>query len=189
MVLLSANFCLQCGSSLETRDIDGIGRRACPNCDYVFWGDYSIGVGALVIKDDKILLVKRAHHPGKGYWTNPGGYIEQLESIEETIIREVEEESGIVAQIKSIVAIRDLPRHVHNLYVAFAMDYISGEPRPDGIESDDAGFYSLKEIELMNVADFTKWLIQVAYQGATEGLIKDNDPLIPLKDNTLFRIR
>jgi ADP-ribose pyrophosphatase YjhB (NUDIX family) len=188
MVNLSANYCLKCGAPLETRNIDGTDRRACPSCDYVFWGDYSIGVGAIVVKDGKILLVKRAHNPGKGYWTNPGGYIEQWESIEETIIREVEEESGIKAKVQSIVAIRDLPNRVHNLYVAFAMDYISGNPRPDGLESDDAGFYSLEEIESMNVAGFTKWLIQIAFHGETEGLLKDNDPLVTLKDHVLFRI-
>ncbi|MCM3728991.1 NUDIX hydrolase [Neobacillus cucumis] len=185
---MSANFCLKCGTGLEFRDIDGTKRKACPRCDFIFWGDYSVGVGALVIKDEKFLLVKRAHNPGKGYWTNPGGYIEQLESIEDTIIREVEEESGIKAKVKGIVAIRDLPRNIHNLYVAFAMEYMCGIPRPDGVESDEAGFYSLEEIESMNVAPFTRWLIQVAYHGESKGLIKDNDPVVPIHDSILFKV-
>ena len=61
-----------------------------------------------VVKDNKILLVRRAQNPGKGYWTNPGGYIEQLEPIEATIVREVEEEAGIQAAVKRVVALRDL---------------------------------------------------------------------------------
>ncbi|MEH7096524.1 NUDIX domain-containing protein [Neobacillus vireti] len=185
---LSANFCLKCGTGLEFRDIGGTMRKACSRCDFIYWGDYSIGVGALVIKDEKFLLVKRAHNPGKGYWTNPGGYIEQLESIEDTIIREVEEESGIKAKIKGIMAIRDIPRNIHNLYVAFAMEYMDGIPRPDGVESDEAGFYSLEEIESMNVAPFTRWLIQVAYHGESKGLIKDNDPVVPIHDSILFKV-
>lgn len=72
---------------METRDVDGTPRRACTQCSFVHWGNYSIGVGALVVKEDKVLLVRRAQDPGKGYWTNPGGYIEQLEPIEETIVR------------------------------------------------------------------------------------------------------
>ncbi|KKI90610.1 NUDIX hydrolase [Bacillus sp. SA1-12] len=188
MLGLSANYCLKCGDALENRDIDGTFRKACPSCDFIFWGDYSIGVGALVIKDGKFLLVKRAHNPGKGYWTNPGGYIEQLESIEDTIVREVEEEAGIKAKVRSVVAIRDLPRSVHNLYIAFAMDYLEGIPSPDGIESDEAGFYSIEETESMNVAPFTKWLIHLAYNGKTEGLLKDTNPFVPLDDHVLFRI-
>lgn len=69
---------MKCGSKMGIREIDGTERNACSSCEFVFWGDYSIGVGGLVIKDHKVLLVKRAHDPGKGYWTNPGGYIEQL---------------------------------------------------------------------------------------------------------------
>lgn len=186
MVLLSVNYCLKCGSRLENRHIDGIERKACPACDFVFWGDYSIGVGGLVIKEGKFLLVKRAHEPGKGYWTNPGGYIEQFESIEHTIVREVEEESGIQAKVMGIVAIRDLPRQVHNLYIAFEMEYIGGTPKPDGVESDEAGFYSVEEMESMNVAPFTRWLIDVALQGEKSGLLKDTETV--LKDHLLYRI-
>ncbi len=125
---------------LETRDIGGGLRHACSECAFVHWGNYSVGVGALVVKDGKMLLVRRAQEPGKGYWTNPGGYIEQLELIHETIEREVLEEAGVQAAVKSIVAVRDQPRHIHNVYIAFAMEYLGGEPKPDGEEVDAAGF-------------------------------------------------
>lgn len=183
---LTANFCIKCGLKMVIREIDGVERKACSSCDFVFWGDYSIGVGGLVIKDQKFLLVKRAHHPGKGYWTNPGGYIEQFENIEETIVREVKEEAGIEAKVNRIVAIRDLPREVHNVYVAFAMEYVDGEPKPDGVESDAAGFYSLEEIETLNVASFTRWLIKVAFEGIDSGLHKDEETM--LKDHLLFSV-
>lgn len=183
---MSVNYCIKCGSPMEKREIDGVTRKACQSCDFVFWGDYSIGVGGLVIKDQKILLVKRAHDPGKGYWTNPGGYIEQFENIEETIVREVKEEAGINAKVNRIVAIRDLPRQVHNLYIAFAMEYLDGEPNPDGIESDEAGFYSHEEIEIMNVAPFTRWLVKVAFEGKERGLNKDEETM--LKDHLLYSV-
>lgn len=183
---LSVNFCMKCGSKICIREIDGVDRHACSSCEFVFWGDYSIGVGGLVIKDHKVLLVKRAQNPGKGYWTNPGGYIEQLESIEETVVREVKEETGITAKVNRIVALRDLPRQVHNVYIAFAMDYVEGAPIPDGIESDEAGFYSLDEIEEMNVAPFTRWLVKIAFEDVECGLQKDEKTI--LKDSILFSI-
>lgn len=185
---MEAKYCISCGCALEIREIDGTPRKACTGCSYVHWGNYSVGVGALVVKDDKLLLVRRAQDPGKGYWTNPGGYIEQLEGIHDTIQREVLEESGIEAVVKSVVAVRDQPRNIHNVYIAFSMEYVGGEPTPDHLEVDAAGFYSLQEMETMNVAPFTRWLADVAVKAKTEGLVADEKPVVPLAGNVLFRI-
>jgi len=54
-----------------------------------------IGVGAVVICDGKILLEKRKNEPGKGKWSVPGGLVELGESVEQTVMREVEEETGL----------------------------------------------------------------------------------------------
>lgn len=189
LVTMAANFCLNCGHEMETRNINGTDRRACSACEFVFWGDYSIGVGALIVKGDKVLLVRRAEEPGKGRWTNPGGYSEQLEPMEHTIVREVSEETGVTARVNSVVAVRDLPGKVHNVYIAFAMEYIEGEPTPDGIEVDQAGFYNLQEMETMNVADLTRWLVDIALNGKTTGLSCEENPFGSLKKNGLFRIQ
>jgi ADP-ribose pyrophosphatase YjhB (NUDIX family) len=173
---------------METRSMDGVDRRACTNCTSVHWGNYSIGVGALVVKQNKVLLVRRAQDPGKGNWTNPGGYIEQLEPIEETIVREVLEEAGVHARVKGIVAVRDQPRAIHNVYIAFEMEYVSGEPQPDGYEVDEAGFFSLEEMQTMQVAGFTKWLVDIALNGQSAGLLADREPIVPSPGNGLFRI-
>ncbi|AJY75658.1 NUDIX domain-containing protein [Paenibacillus beijingensis] len=187
---MEAKHCLLCGQVMIERDVDGTMRRACPDCTYVHWGNYSVGVGALVKKEGKLLLVRRAQNPGKGYWTNPGGYIEQLEPIGETVCREVLEETGVRATVRSVVAIRDLPRAIHNLYIAFAMDYVEGEPVADGLEVDAAGFFSLEEMETMNVAPFTRWLADVAAGDESgEGLQIDTDPVVPLNGLGLFRLQ
>ncbi|WP_261381598.1 NUDIX domain-containing protein [Paenibacillus cremeus] len=144
------------------------------------WGNYSIGVGALVLRDEKVLLVRRAIEPGKGNWTNPGGYIEQHEPIEETIVREVYEESGVRAKVREIVAVRDQPRDIHNVYIAFAMEYQEGDPVPDGVESDGAGFFSLEEMKEMKVAGFTQWLVNIALNQTGAGLKADKSPIVPV---------
>ncbi|QGQ94302.1 NUDIX domain-containing protein [Paenibacillus psychroresistens] len=185
---MSINFCSKCGSTVEVRSIGGADRLACTSCDYIYWGNYSIGVGALIIKEGKILLVRRAQEPGKGYWTNPGGYIEQQEPIEETIVREVLEEAGIHAKVTGIIAVRDQPREIHNLYIAFEMEYLSGEPIPDDEEVDEAGFFTLEETESMNVAGFTKWLLDVAFQAEGKGLIKEPLAIKALERYGLFRV-
>lgn len=186
---MEAKFCLSCGTELVVKEVDGVERKGCPECSFVHWGNYSVGVGALLEKDGKFLLVRRAQNPGKGYWTNPGGYIEQLELFHNTIEREVLEEAGIVAAVRSIVAVRDQPRSIHNVYVAFAMEYISGEPTPDGVEVDRAAFFTPEEMEGLNVAGFTRWLIDVARKaGDTGGLSLDEKPVVPLEGYGLFRV-
>ncbi|RUS45048.1 NUDIX domain-containing protein [Cohnella sp. AR92] len=184
---MEVKFCMSCGHELETRDIGGTPRRACPACSFVHWGNYSIGVGAIVIREGKVLLVRRAQEPGKGRWTNPGGYAEQLEQLHETVRREVLEECGVEADVRNVVAIRDLPRGIHNLYVAFSMEYAGGEPVPDGVEVDAAGFFSLEEMKAMNVAPFTWWLVDVALNGRSDGLVLDSDPVVQLEGHGLFR--
>ena len=54
-----------------------------------------VGVGAVIICDGKILLEKRKNDPGKGKWSIPGGLVELGESVEQTVIREVKEETGL----------------------------------------------------------------------------------------------
>lgn len=184
----TVQYCSSCGTKLEVKRIDDQERLACPACPFVHWGSYSIGVGALLVKEGKVLLVRRAQEPGKGYWTNPGGYIEQHEQIQTTIEREVLEEAGITSRAVGILALRDQPRDIHNVYVAFEMEYISGEPTPDNYEVDAAGFFDAGEMASMNVAPFTKWLVDIALNGQSGGLVKDASDDPRLKSAGLFKV-
>ena len=53
------------------------------------------GVGAVVLEEDRVLLVRRGEPPSQGKWSIPGGLIHLGEHIEEAVIREVEEECGL----------------------------------------------------------------------------------------------
>jgi mutator protein MutT len=54
-----------------------------------------VGVGAVIIKDGKIALIKRGNEPARGKWTIPGGLVELAESPEQAVIRETKEEVGL----------------------------------------------------------------------------------------------
>lgn len=54
-----------------------------------------VGVGVVAIRDGKILLEKRKNEPGRGKWSIPGGIVELGESLEQTVIRETLEETGL----------------------------------------------------------------------------------------------
>ena len=62
-----------------------------------------IGVGAIIITEGRILLVKRGTEPGKHKWSIPGGLVKLGESIQETVTREVKEESNLDVEAYSLI--------------------------------------------------------------------------------------
>lgn len=57
----------------------------------------TLAVNAIVLNENKVLLVKRAQEPDKGWWDLPGGYLDWDETLEEGTARELREETGLVA--------------------------------------------------------------------------------------------
>lgn len=62
-----------------------------------------VGVGAVVIHDNRILLVKRGREPCRGCWSVPGGVQKVGESLEEAVLRELREETGIDGVVKGVL--------------------------------------------------------------------------------------
>jgi len=98
-------------------------------------------VGAVVILDNKILLVKRAYPPGAGKWSIPGGVVEAGERISDAAMRELREETGLEAEPLGILwvlnnIVRDESGRVKYHYVIvdvlFDSSTLRGELRPGG---------------------------------------------------------
>lgn len=66
-----------------------------------------VGVGAVVVDADRVLLVRRGSEPLKGHWTLPGGLLEVGESLAEGVAREVKEETGLVVDPVELVEVLD----------------------------------------------------------------------------------
>jgi mutator protein MutT len=66
-----------------------------------------IGVAAVVIEDDRVVLVRRGRAPAYGEWSLPGGAVELGEALEGAVVREVEEEIGLKVEVVELVAVLD----------------------------------------------------------------------------------
>lgn len=89
-----------------------------------------VGVGVIVVKDDKVLLGKRKNSHGEGDWSFPGGHLEYNETWEECASREVMEETGIrLKNIRFGAVTNDIFKKEGKHYITIFMlsDYALGE--------------------------------------------------------------
>lgn len=102
-----------------------------------------VGIGVIVIKDNKVLVGKRKGAHGKGTWSFPGGHLEFNEELEDCARREVLEEAGIkIKDIRLGTFTNDIHKNEGKHYVTLFLvsDYDSGDPRvmePDRCERWD----------------------------------------------------
>ena len=95
-----------------------------------------VGVGAVVVREGAVLLVKRASEPLKGQWSLPGGAVELGETLREAIKREVREETGLEIDILDVIEVFDRitrdsenrPRY-HYVLVDFLCTPVAGSAR------------------------------------------------------------
>ncbi len=107
----------------------------------------SVTVDGVIIKNGKVLLIKRKNEPFKGRWALPGGFVEYGETVEEAALREVKEETGMDARIKKLVGVYSDPDRDprgHTISIVFLM-----EAKGETIAGDDAieaRFFDLNDL-------------------------------------------
>ena len=96
-----------------------------------------LAVSAAIVRDGRVLLVRRARPPGRGLFSLPGGVVEAGETLEQAVTREVREETGLTVEPVTLAGhreaiVRDADGRVerHFVILAFACRWIAGEPAP-----------------------------------------------------------
>jgi 8-oxo-dGTP diphosphatase len=91
-----------------------------------------LAVSAVIFRDGKVLLVRRARSPGRGFYSLPGGRVEHGESLHQALAREVDEETGLRIEIVGLAGWREvLPGGSgggHYVIMSFAARWTAGEP-------------------------------------------------------------
>ena len=91
-----------------------------------------LAVSGAIFRDGRVLLVRRARSPGKGFYSLPGGRVEFGESLHTALHREVDEETGLRIEILGLAGWREvLPANGgdgHYVIMSFAARWTAGEP-------------------------------------------------------------
>lgn len=119
--------------------------------------------GVVCLKGDEVLLIRRGAPPRLGEWSLPGGRIEPGERAADAALRELAEETGIIAELAGLIDVVDglFPPHHHYVLVDYAARWISGVPQA-GDDAAEAAFQPLDEIDALIAWDETRRIIRKA---------------------------
>jgi ADP-ribose pyrophosphatase YjhB (NUDIX family) len=158
----SLNFCSRCGGPLNFGFVDGENRErlACSNCGFVAYVNPRLVVSTIPVTDDgRVVLLRRGIEPGKGWWAQPGGFLEVDETVTEAAVRETFEETGLVVKPGEIIGLYTrLEAAV--VVLAFEAQVVSGEFRtnPEALEIEA---FAPEDIPWPNIAfSTTKWALR-----------------------------
>jgi 8-oxo-dGTP diphosphatase len=125
-----------------------------------------VGVGAVVIEEGRVLLVKRGFDPGRGMWAIPGGLVELGETLQEAAEREILEETGLVIRAGLPFYTFDLIQRdkngaveFHYVIVDLRADVVSGRISP-GDDALDARWVTAADLERLPVTPTTLKLLR-----------------------------
>jgi len=127
-----------------------------------------VGVGAFVLQDDRVLLVRRGRSPARGKWSVPGGRVRLGESVEAALLREVQEECGLAIQLKGLVGVVDriIPDpagrvQYHYVLIDYLAAPLAGEARA-GSDAEAVRWVPVEEVGHLELTEGLEAMLEKA---------------------------
>ena len=144
-------FCHQCGAAVTLRFVpeEQRDRLVCDACGFTHYLNPRVVAAAIPERDGadggpRLLLMRRALEPRRGYWTPPGGYVELGESTEEAALREGLEEVGLTLKLAGLLGVYSRPA-VGVVVVVYRAQAVEAEPTL-GAEALEAHWFAADAI-------------------------------------------
>ena len=115
---------------------------------------WQVGVAGVAVHQCRALLVRHTYGDKQGRWAMPGGYTNQDERLDESVVRELREELGLETEVIDLIGL--VTRYTERggaVFAVFRLRPLSGEPLPDGVELDRVGWFSAEEVAAMSNED------------------------------------
>jgi 8-oxo-dGTP diphosphatase len=115
----------------------------------------------ITAENGKIVFIRRKNPPYQGSWALTGGFVEYGETVEQAVMREVKEETGLIVEIKKIIGVYSDPERDprgHTITISFLTDIIGGDLRADTDASEVTCFTPEEALDLDLAFDHQKIL-------------------------------
>jgi 8-oxo-dGTP diphosphatase len=129
-----------------------------------------VGVGAIIIDEGRVLLVKRGHPPLAGEWSIPGGVLEVGETLRQAAVREAREETCLSVETADLLGVYDRVlrddaerTRYHYVLVDFLCRRVAGEARAAG-DADQVRWFTPAEAEKLPLAEDTAEVLRLAFE-------------------------
>lgn len=111
-------------------------------------------VGAVVVDDGRLLLVRRGHGPAAGAWSVPGGRVEAGETLAEAVVRELAEETGLEGVCDRLVGwVERIGEDHHFVILDFAVTLLESASPVPGDDAAEAAWVPLEDVAEQSLVD------------------------------------
>lgn len=146
------SYCPFCGEKLEEKRSEERKRKYCGSCDRIIYQNPKPVSAVAVVRDGKLLMIKRGIQPGKGKWSLPAGFIERDEPPRKAAVRELEEETGLKVDPEDLevlgVAFEERLPDQFVVGSVYTVDASKAEGEPEGSDDAlDAKFWDIEELK------------------------------------------
>lgn len=140
-------YCPYCRTPITNKQEGDILREYCESCETFFYNNPLPVVSTIVVKERKLLLVKRKFEPLKGEWCLPSGFAETNESVQGAALRELKEEAGIKGKIIDFVNVDSAYSKMYGdlIFITFEADWFDGELMA-GDDAEEVMFYPFEAL-------------------------------------------